>query len=681
VSAADEVAALRGTRHATFRDLVTHPQFSKLLASMSVSALGDWVGFVAVTSLVARLGDTPRAASYAVAGLMIARILPSILFGPIAAVLADRLDRRILMQAAHISRGALYAVMPFIGVLWGIIALSFVIECLSLVWGPARDAMIPNLVPRRQLANANSLTIGVTYGTLPLGAVIFTILAGIGVATRIDYLQENPEFLPLWVDAGTFLFSAYMVSRIEVRSPGTGAGYRFKWTQAWDDVREGVHFLREHSLASAMTFSIVLAFAGVGSVISLGPVFAAQVLDSATTGWGLLAASLGIGMALGMGLVNLIARYIEREMIFPMAMVFAAVTLFVLASTSTLALAAPLTGVMGFFVGTTWVTGYTLLQENVADEYRGRTFGALTILARFALFLSLASFPLLAGSIGDYGFEVFGVTVDLSGVRLALWFGGAIVVFGAFSARRGLRRYRVSKPHVLSLRSRVKVTPRRGVFIAFEGVEGAGKGTQIRLAREYLESEGFEVLVTREPGGTDIGEELRRLLLAHGTGPMEPRTEALLFAAARAQHVSSVIRPALEDGKVVLCDRYIDSSVAYQGVARGLGEPDVLNLNVWATQGLFPDFVILLHIEPELGLLRASEELDRIEVEESSFHAKVADAFLRIAEEHPERFAVVDASRTPDVVHADVAQALLRLLRDRGQVEPEDRGPAVGPSE
>ena len=129
--------------------------------------------------------------------------------------------------------------------------------------------------------------------------------------------------------------------------------------------------------------------------------------------------------------------------------------------------------------------------------------------------------------------------------------------------------------------------------------------------------------------------------------------------------MATVIRPALAEGKVVICDRYIDSSVAYQGWGRGVGEQDVLTLNVWATQGLFPDVVVLLHIEPEMGLMRSLEEPDRIEVETGGFHAKVADAYLKIAEEHPERFVVIDADDTPEKVHEQVVASLQRVLKDR----------------
>jgi dTMP kinase len=320
---------------------------------------------------------------------------------------------------------------------------------------------------------------------------------------------------------------------------------------------------------------------------------------------------------------------------------------------------------MGLFVGVTWVTGYALLQENVADEFRGRTFGALNVMGRLGLFASLVGFPLMASVIGNHGGFIGGEEL-FAGTRIALVLGALVVVFAGFLARRGLSRHRIAKPRALSLLPRLKQKPQPGHFVSFEGVEGSGKGTQVEMAARFLREEGFEVEVCREPGGTRVGERLRDLLLDHDTGRVEPRTEALLFAAARSQLVATVIRPALEAGKVVLCDRFVDSSLAYQGVARGLGEQDVLTLNVWATQGLFPDLVVLLHLEPEQGMSRAQGDPDRIESEDAAFHAKVADAYLRIAEEHPERFAVVDAGKPEEEVHKEVAEALLRLLRPDG---------------
>ena len=203
------------------------------------------------------------------------------------------------------------------------------------------------------------------------------------------------------------------------------------------------------------------------------------------------------------------------------------------------------------------------------------------------------------------------------------------------------------------------------MFVTVEGVEGAGKSSQVaRLAAE-LRAGGRTVVVAREPGGTPAGEQVRRILLdadPHGASGLHPRTEALLFAAARAQLVEEVIRPALARGEVVLCDRYVHSSLAYQGAARGLGLDHVERLNRWATADLWPDLVILLDLDPEEGLARSAAR-DRIESEELAFHQAVRAAFLDLAATDPSRFAVVDAGRPPDEVATDVHAAVLEALQ------------------
>jgi dTMP kinase len=678
-SISDEVAALRGTRSATLRDLVTTGPFSRLLAAMTVSSLGDWVGFVAVTTIVARVGGGN--AAIAISGVMIARSLPAFLFGPIAGVFVDRLNRKHLMIAADIGRGALYLSMLLLNRLWAIYLLSFFIECLSLVWGPARDATIPNLVSRRQLANANSLTLVSTYGTLPLGGIVFTVIVSFSdwMARRVPALGSQPESLALVLDAGTFAFSAFMLSRINIPSSPVATGVKLDLSRVWRDTLDGVRFLREDSIASAMTLGIVIAFGAVGAVLAVGPVYVTSTLGAGSAGWGVIVTAFGVGMALGMVAANAAARVIERHLVFVWSLLACSGAVFWFAVMPTLAFAAVVSVWLGAFCGLAWVSGYTLLQENVVDEYRGRTFAALTTLSRAVLFLSLALFPALAQLFGtlsqaasDGEFFIGGQRFDLSGTRIALWVASAVIVIAGVITWRSLTRYRLSRPLPLTIVPKLKRPPATGLFIAFEGVEGAGKGTQVEMAERFLREGGTDVIVTREPGGTEAGERIREVLLDPETGRLDARAEALLFAAARAQTVTNVIRPALADGKVVICDRYIDSSLAYQGWARGLGEADVLTLNVWATQGLFPDLVILLHVEPELGSQRrAGDPLDRIESEEQTFFAKVADAYLRIAEEHPERFVVVDGARDPAAVFDDVRAAIEKVLRDHAPSKAE----------
>jgi len=189
--------------------------------------------------------------------------------------------------------------------------------------------------------------------------------------------------------------------------------------------------------------------------------------------------------------------------------------------------------------------------------------------------------------------------------------------------------------------------PRTGLFIAFEGGDGAGKSTQAALLTNTLQDAGRTVLRTREPGGTPVGEKLRSLVLEHGHGQIDARTEALIFAASRAAHVEQVILPALERGDVVVCDRYIDSSVAYQGAGRNLGTGEVRSVNEWATGGLLPDLTVLLDVDPGAGRSRrtASDAAeDRLEAEPDSFHGSIRQAFLALAEASPGRYLVLDAA-------------------------------------
>ena len=198
----------------------------------------------------------------------------------------------------------------------------------------------------------------------------------------------------------------------------------------------------------------------------------------------------------------------------------------------------------------------------------------------------------------------------------------------------------------------------RGVFITFEGGDGSGKSTQIQSVREWFASRGREVIVTREPGGTELGTEIRRLV-QNGPEDVDARTEALLYAADRAYHVATVIRPALERGAVVLGDRYIDSSLAYQGAARSLGVDEIASLSAWATQGLYPSLTFLLDLPPEVGARRRTDAPDRMERESMDFHERVRHEYLRLADAEPDRFVVIDAVGTVDEVFSEIRGVLV----------------------
>ena len=199
-----------------------------------------------------------------------------------------------------------------------------------------------------------------------------------------------------------------------------------------------------------------------------------------------------------------------------------------------------------------------------------------------------------------------------------------------------------------------------GLFVAFEGGEGAGKTSQIRLLAERLRAAGREAVVTREPGEGEIGAAIRAILLSRETVGLAARAEALLYAADRAQHVEAFVRPALTRGAVVLCDRYLDSSIAYQGEGRALDPGEIERISRWAVQDLLPDLTVVLDLDPRDGLARAGgpQAADRIEAEPLDFHERVRSRFLALADREPGRYAVLDAAQPREVVHDEVWAAV-----------------------
>ena len=223
----------------------------------------------------------------------------------------------------------------------------------------------------------------------------------------------------------------------------------------------------------------------------------------------------------------------------------------------------------------------------------------------------------------------------------------------------------MSQPATLSLADAVgRVSTAPGFFVCFEGGDGAGKSTQVRLLTEALETAGRSVLVTRQPGGTELGVAIRQLVL-HGDH-VSPRAEALLFAADKAHHVDELIRPALAAGQVVITDRYTDSSIAYQGAGRDLGADEIRDLQHWAVAGVLPDLTVVLDVTPEVGRARRGEQPDRLESEADAFHGAVRQGFLDLAAREPGRYLVVDAGLAPQQVHAIVrARVDLALAASR----------------
>jgi len=651
--------------------LLKRRYFRRMWSVTTVSSFGDWLGVFAIVKYVS--DNFHDHAEFAVGGALLFRVIPGLFFGPFAGVLADRFDRRRLMVTADIMRAALIASIPWIHSLIVLYLVSAAMEMLGQMWVPSKDATIPNLVERDQLMMANQLSLISTYASFPLGgaALALLVLPAKLLTGVFPFLRNNPVTFAFFFDAATFLFSA---SRVATFPKELMKAKRARTQGSWNpfhDLLEGFRFIRKQPLVLTLEVGAWTAFSSGSAIISLGPIFAGKLARTEQGGaavWGTLIVAVGLGLVGGMIGAGWLARFIERERLFPAGLMLGGGAAIGVGLMTSIKPALPLTFFAGFGSGVAWVTAFTLLQTITEDRLRGRTFATLYTGIQLSLLVGLAGWPLLAGGIGDHTFTTKHHIIDLSGVRLAILAGGVFLAFSGFMAARGIAAAKGIRKSARKRGLRFSRMPalaggaRKGLFVTFEGTEGAGKSTQMKLLYDYLKSQGREVVVTREPGGSPISERIRHILLDRGSTGMDPKTEALLYAAARSQHVAERVRPALERDAVVLCDRYIDSSLAYQGLARGLGEDDVLHLNEWATDEMLPDLVILLHLDVETGLQRLEGDPDRMESEDVSFHRRVGEAYLHLAREYPSRFAVVDASGSRENTHMQVRAAVLPFL-------------------
>ncbi len=287
---------------------------------------------------------------------------------------------------------------------------------------------------------------------------------------------------------------------------------------------------------------------------------------------------------------------------------------------------------------------------------------------RLSLALVLAVAPLVAGLIGPHD---FGPYVVYNGAAFTFLIAAVLMtVVGVTSYRQMDDRKGISLLNDLrhAFTGSSGIYAATGCFVALEGGEGAGKSTQARLLREWLESDGYDVVLTHEPGDTEVGAKLRQIVLDPATGDISHRTEALLYAADKAEHVDRVVRPALDRGAVVITDRYVDSTLAYQGAGRDLVDREVEQVARWATADLRPHLTVVLDLEPQHGLTRFDER-DRIEAETAEFHQRVREMFLQLAAASPEHYLVVDASLPVDEVTVQIQTRLRPLLGQARRAE------------
>jgi dTMP kinase len=651
------------------RGVLAIRRFRRLWLAMSVSSIGDWLGLLALTALASQLaGGSYAAQNYAIAGVLLLRLVPAILLAPFAGLVADRLDRRTTMIVGDVLRALIVLSIPLVGTLWWLLVATLLMETVSLFWLPAKEASIPNLVPRERLEAANQLSLLASYGSAPVAAAIFTSLAVVSrlIGQVVEYVGTNPVTLALVIDGITFLVSAaiifFGIRDFPAAVPGAGRG------TVLGALIDGWRFIGTTPLVRALAIGIIGAFAAGGTVVGLGRTYAGD-LGAGEAGYGLLFGAVFLGLAGGMVVGPRILRDLSRHRLFGLALTGAGLLLVAVSLVQNFVIVIVLVLLLGVCAGTAWVTALTLLGLEVEDSLRGRTFAFIQAAVRVALAAVLALAPLLAGLIGTNRVTVGTLQIDYNGAAATMLIGGLVaatvgaVSFHQMDDRAGVPLWADVKG---ALRTRMgqRVTGRTlgGLFVALEGGDGAGKSTQARMLATWLATTGLEVVLTYEPGDTRIGRQVRRLLLDNGSSWLSPRAEALLYAADRAEHVASVVRPALQRGAVVVTDRYVDSSIAYQGVGRGLSAHDVARVSRFATEGLVPDLTVLLDVPARVGRGRRNGPADRLESEPVAFHEAVREAFRELADRSPHRYVVVDATGDPDTVAAAVRDAVRPLM-------------------
>jgi dTMP kinase len=671
--------------------------FRRLWIATSLSSLGDWLSLLALTAEAAILTKRGIAASSAaVSGVWLTSLLPALLLGPLAGAVADRLDRRLNMIIGDVVRGALYASIPlnlafgFVNKLSWIYIVQFLASCASLFWTPAKDASIPNLVPPDKLEQANQYSLFTTFGTAPVAGVIFGLLAVVGRVLGSDQVS-----LALWFNAVTFAVSALTIYALK-EIPKRSASARISAPSVAKTIWEGWKFLGQTVVVRGLVIGMVGAFAAGGVVVGLGPSYIRNTLNGGSAGWGAVFTAVFIGLAAGMFLGLRILRGFSRRRLFGLSIVGAGIPLVLIGLIPNLVIVVFLVVLLGALAGIAYVTGYTIVGTEVDDETRGRTFAFLQSGIRVILFTVIAVAPLLAAGFtalvhavtGGNTLQIAHIDYDAIGYNfvlllaavIAVWLG--IVSYQQMDDRRGVplredllatfrgEQFAPVPGHPNG--SSHHVAPRRGLLIAFEGGEGVGKSTQARLLAIWLRDQGFDVIATQEPGATKVGMRLRALLLDTAHVGLTARAETLMYAADRAEHVETVIVPALERGTIVVTDRYVDSSIAYQGRGRNQPVSEVAGLNKWATGGVEADLTILLDLPPAAGLNRRHRSADRLEAEPTDFHERVREGFLSLAAANPDRYLVLDAALPQAEISAAIQDRVRDLLPDPVPPAAED---------
>ncbi|MDX3526886.1 dTMP kinase, partial [Streptomyces sp. ID05-39B] len=697
---APDDALVVDSRERAVRALLREPQLRRLWSAQLVSGVGDALALLVLVLLALQaaiaegsFGGGYRGVAFAVAIVFAVRVLATVLFGavllgPLTSLTSPDgpLDRRWTMVGADGVRAALLLVAP-LWIDWMpddalalLLVTVFVTGVAERFWTVARESAAPALLPapplegatvrplpdhidalRRLSLRTNFLAIPLAAATLVVAA-LFNNLLGAG----IDWFGQHQAALASYVAGGLFAGSLSVVVFLEL--PGTRT----------PRARSPLEGLRRPRTAAGVETGrtgvipvLVLACAAVAGAIAAAVAVAvlhAKDLGGGPVTYGLLVLALTGGVAVGVRTAPKVLVTLSRRRLLALAIAFTGVALLAAGLVPDVTTVLLITALAGVGAGVAANTGHALLDQETEDQRRTRMTEHLHAVVRILVALGALIAPLVAALIGPHRLESGKFVFAHGGAAFTLMLVGALLlpvaalVLAKVDDRSGVPLRNDLRDALLGGDDPEQAPMPTGFFIALEGGDGAGKSTQAEALADWIRAKGHEVVLTREPGATPVGKRLRSILLDVSSAGLSHRAEALLYAADRAEHVDTVVRPALERGAVVITDRYIDSSVAYQGAGRDLSPTEIARISRWATNGLVPHLTILLDVSPETARERFTEAPDRLESEPAEFHTRVRSGFLTLAAADPGRYLVVDAGQEPEAVTTVVRHRLDRML-------------------
>ncbi len=405
------------------------PSFFRLWIAQVVSATGDWLGLLAISILAIRVGSGNEGAALSL--VLGARIAPGFFFGPLAGVFVDRWDRKKVMIFCDIGRAMVMVVLPFVNNLVGLFIASLILEALTMLWSPAKEASVPNLVSEKFLTSANSLSLVAAYGTFPLGAGLMALL--IGFILVISFMLVKYKIFGLIANTALIFNLLLLIGILTL----------FEATLTLPGIA-GIIL----TVGMAVDANVLMATAmlGAGMVIPLGVIYADELLGAGKSGFGVLLTSLGFGVGTGVILVFFLRKNIDKEKTFTRVLFGAGISLFATVSTGQIHFAMTMLFIGGICLGVIYVVGFTLLHENVEDKMRGRIFATFYLLVRACVLLALVIGPLiedgldrLSSILWDRNVEIVGLEIALPGVRISLWLAALIVLSAGVLSKVSLR--------------------------------------------------------------------------------------------------------------------------------------------------------------------------------------------------------------------------------------------------